>query len=100
MMGGERPPTLRDRGAMPYTEAFLHEAQRFLDLVPLGFIRTVKRDTRLGGFTVPDVPLVGRGSFLAGRSPSTGAYGRLRIARGARPSLLVNAVDWKALLTA
>ncbi|KAM6188802.1 cytochrome P450 2C16-like [Sarcoramphus papa] len=54
VMGGERPPTLRDRGAMPYTEAFLHEAQRFLDLVPLGFIRTVKRDTQLGGFTLPE----------------------------------------------
>ncbi|NXS39366.1 CP2CF protein, partial [Balaeniceps rex] len=44
---------LRDRGAMPYTEAVLHEAQRYLDLIPLGFIRTVKRDTQLGGFTVP-----------------------------------------------
>ncbi|XP_059691119.1 cytochrome P450 2C16-like [Gavia stellata] len=53
VLGRERPPTLRDRGVMPYTEAVLHEAQRYLDLVPLGFIRTVKRDTPLGGFTIP-----------------------------------------------
>ncbi|KAM6032852.1 cytochrome P450 2H2-like [Theristicus caerulescens] len=53
VMGRERTPALRDRGAMPYTEAVLHEAQRYLDLLPLGFIRTVKRDTQLGGFTIP-----------------------------------------------
>ncbi|XP_075594713.1 cytochrome P450 2C16-like [Balearica regulorum gibbericeps] len=53
VIGSERTPALRDRGAMPYTDAVLHEAQRFLDLVPLGFIRTVKRDTELGGFTIP-----------------------------------------------
>ncbi|GAB0201917.1 cytochrome P450 2C9-like [Grus japonensis] len=53
VVGSERTPALRDRGAMPYTDAVLHEAQRFLDLVPLGFIRTVKRDTELGGFTIP-----------------------------------------------
>ncbi|XP_072704823.1 cytochrome P450 2H2-like [Ciconia boyciana] len=54
VMGTERTPALGDRGAMPYTEAFIHEAQRYLDLVPLGFIRTVKRDTQLGGFTIPE----------------------------------------------
>ncbi|XP_075583416.1 cytochrome P450 2C20-like [Pelecanus crispus] len=53
VVGPERAPALRDRGAMPYTDAVLHEAQRYLDLIPLGFIRTVKRDTRLGGFTLP-----------------------------------------------
>ncbi|XP_063177678.1 cytochrome P450 2C20-like [Chroicocephalus ridibundus] len=53
VVGWERPPALRDRGAMPYTEAFLHEAQRYLDLVPLGFIRTVTRDTPLGGYILP-----------------------------------------------
>lgn len=61
MIGRERSPSLQDRGAMPYTEAVLHESLRFLDLVPLGFIRRAKRDTQLGGFTIPKVPLVRRG---------------------------------------
>lgn len=55
VVGAERAPALGDRGAMAYTEAVLHEAQRHLDLVPLGFIRTVRRDTPLGGFTLPKV---------------------------------------------
>ncbi|KAI6060212.1 Cytochrome P450 2H2-like protein [Aix galericulata] len=53
VIGTERPPALRDRAAMPYTDAVIHEVQRYLDLIPLGFIRTVARDTPLGGFTIP-----------------------------------------------
>ncbi|XP_052635376.1 LOW QUALITY PROTEIN: cytochrome P450 2C16-like [Harpia harpyja] len=53
VMGREQTPSLQDRGAMPYTEAVLHETLRFLDLVPLGFIRRAKRDTQLGGFIIP-----------------------------------------------
>lgn len=53
VIGTERPPALRDRAAMPYTDAVIHEVQRFLDLIPLGFVRTVARDTPLGGFTIP-----------------------------------------------
>uniref|UniRef100_A0A8B9MQA1 Uncharacterized protein n=1 Tax=Accipiter nisus TaxID=211598 RepID=A0A8B9MQA1_9AVES len=53
VMGRERSPSLQDRGAMPYTEAVLNETLRFLDLIPLGFIRRAKRDTQLGGFIIP-----------------------------------------------
>uniref|UniRef100_A0A8B9P1C4 Uncharacterized protein n=1 Tax=Apteryx owenii TaxID=8824 RepID=A0A8B9P1C4_APTOW len=53
VMGRERLPALRDRAAMPYTDAVIHEAQRCLDFVPLGFIRTVRQDTQLRGFTIP-----------------------------------------------
>ncbi|XP_064359164.1 cytochrome P450 2C11-like [Dromaius novaehollandiae] len=52
-VGRERAPALRDRAALPYTEAVIHEAQRCLDLVPLGFVRTVTQDTQLRGFTIP-----------------------------------------------
>nr|XP_013801228.1 PREDICTED: cytochrome P450 2B19-like [Apteryx mantelli mantelli] len=39
-----------------FTDAFLRkieQAQRCLDFVPLGFIRTVRQDTQLWGFTIP-----------------------------------------------
>lgn len=61
VMGRERSPSLQDQGAMPYTEAVLHETLRFLDLIPLGFIRRAKRDTQLGGFIIPKVLLIRRG---------------------------------------
>nr|XP_020655913.1 cytochrome P450 2C19-like [Pogona vitticeps] len=53
VIGQERPPSMTDRLKMPYTEAILHEAQRFLALIPLGFTRVVKKDMELNGFTIP-----------------------------------------------
>ncbi|XP_048366845.1 cytochrome P450 2C11-like [Sphaerodactylus townsendi] len=53
VIGRERAPSMKDRLQMPYTEAVLHEAQRFMDLVPLGFTRLVKEDIQLRGFTIP-----------------------------------------------
>uniref|UniRef100_A0A8B9NB72 Cytochrome P450 n=1 Tax=Accipiter nisus TaxID=211598 RepID=A0A8B9NB72_9AVES len=50
VMGRERTPTLRDRGAMPYTEAVLHETLWFLDLT---FIWRAKWDMQPGGFIIP-----------------------------------------------
>ncbi|XP_042327779.1 cytochrome P450 2C11-like [Sceloporus undulatus] len=52
VIGRERPPAMKDRPGMPYTEAVIHEAQRFLDLVPMGIFRMAKRDVQLEGFTV------------------------------------------------
>ncbi|XP_042327784.1 cytochrome P450 2C23-like [Sceloporus undulatus] len=56
VIGRERPPAMKDRLQMPYTEAALHEAQRFLSLIPLGFTRIVKKDMELEGFNIPKVP--------------------------------------------
>uniref|UniRef100_A0A670JQ47 Cytochrome P450 2C25-like n=1 Tax=Podarcis muralis TaxID=64176 RepID=A0A670JQ47_PODMU len=53
VIGQERPPAMKDRLEMPYTEAVLHEAQRFLDLVPLGFTRVAKHDTEIEGYFIP-----------------------------------------------
>uniref|UniRef100_A0A803ST57 Uncharacterized protein n=1 Tax=Anolis carolinensis TaxID=28377 RepID=A0A803ST57_ANOCA len=53
VIGRERMPTMKDRLEMPFTEAAIHEGQRFLDLVPLGFIRLAKRDVEMEGFTIP-----------------------------------------------
>ncbi|XP_010726268.1 cytochrome P450 2C31-like isoform X1 [Meleagris gallopavo] len=55
VVGSERPPSLRDRPALPYTDAVIHEVQRHLDLIPLGFVRTVTRDTPFRGYIIPKV---------------------------------------------
>ncbi|XP_031465832.1 cytochrome P450 2C31-like [Phasianus colchicus] len=53
VVGSERPPSLRDRPALPYTDAVIHEVQRHLDLIPLGFVRSVTRDTPFRGYIIP-----------------------------------------------
>ncbi|XP_053117708.1 cytochrome P450 2C19-like [Hemicordylus capensis] len=58
VIGRERPPVMKDRPQMPYTNAVLHEAQRFLDLFPLGIVRTARRDFEIEGFTIPQGTII------------------------------------------
>uniref|UniRef100_A0ABM5GMG8 Cytochrome P450 2C5-like n=1 Tax=Pogona vitticeps TaxID=103695 RepID=A0ABM5GMG8_9SAUR len=53
VVGRERPPAMKDRPEMPYTEAVIHEAQRLLNLLPFGLARRTRRDVELEGFTIP-----------------------------------------------
>lgn len=46
-VGRTRAPTLEDRARLPYTNAVLHEIQRFVSVLPLGLPRAVTRDTHL-----------------------------------------------------
>ncbi|XP_046306451.1 cytochrome P450 2C55 isoform X3 [Marmota monax] len=53
VIGRHRSPCMQDRSSMPYTEAVLHEIQRYIDLVPTNIPHAVTCDINFRNYFIP-----------------------------------------------
>ncbi|KAM4696317.1 cytochrome P450 2B11-like [Rhinophrynus dorsalis] len=52
IIGRRRAPEPEDRVSMPYTDAVIHEIQRYGNVLPMNVPRTVIKDTQFRGYTI------------------------------------------------
>ncbi|KAM4852523.1 cytochrome P450 2C3-like [Thomomys bottae] len=53
VVGRNRSPCMQDRRQMPYTDAVVHEIQRYIVLVPTNLSHAVTKDIQLGKYLIP-----------------------------------------------
>ncbi|KAJ1067044.1 hypothetical protein K5549_012403 [Capra hircus] len=55
VVGRNRSPCMQDRSRMPYTDAVLHEIQRYIDLVPSNLPHVATQDVKFREYLIPKV---------------------------------------------
>ncbi|XP_076134266.1 cytochrome P450 2J2-like isoform X1 [Alosa pseudoharengus] len=58
VVGSSRQPSLADRENLPYSDAVIHEIQRFGNIIPLNLGRCTTKDTQIGDYTIPKGTMV------------------------------------------
>ncbi|KAK7796588.1 hypothetical protein U0070_004607, partial [Myodes glareolus] len=53
VVGRNRSPCMQDRSRMPYTDAMIHEVQRFINLIPTNLPHAVTCDTKFRNYIIP-----------------------------------------------
>lgn len=53
VVGRQQSPCLKDRNFMPYTDAVLHEIQRYVDLIPTGAPHAATCDVKFRNYFIP-----------------------------------------------
>nr|CDO19453.1 Cytochrome-P450-2C21 [Canis lupus familiaris] len=53
VVGRHRSPCMQDRSCMPYTDAVVHEIQRYIDLVPNNLPHSVTQDIKFREYLIP-----------------------------------------------
>ncbi|KFO19008.1 Cytochrome P450 2A3 [Fukomys damarensis] len=53
VIGRNRHPMFEDKAKMPYTEAVIHEIQRFGNVIPMSLAHRVTKDTKFRDFLLP-----------------------------------------------
>uniref|UniRef100_A0A672IML6 Uncharacterized protein n=1 Tax=Salarias fasciatus TaxID=181472 RepID=A0A672IML6_SALFA len=55
VLGQKHSPRMEDRKSLPFTDAVLHEIQRFMDIIPMGIPHSALSDISFRGYTIPKV---------------------------------------------
>ncbi|XP_039727627.1 cytochrome P450 2C18-like [Pteropus medius] len=55
VIGRHRSPCMQDRSHMPYTDAVVHEIQRYIDLLPINLPHAVTCDVNFRNYLIPKV---------------------------------------------